>query len=67
MAVEFVYCPVCKQKLALQDYISSETLVVCANAKCGADLRVLGRSPARIELVPQSVTHSTAYRPESYG
>ncbi|MBX0326508.1 hypothetical protein K2Z83_02215 [Oscillochloris sp. ZM17-4] len=67
MPVEFVRCPVCKQKLGLQSYVAPGALLVCANITCGADLRVVSRNPARVDLVPQSETYSAEYRPESYG
>lgn len=67
MPVEFIRCPVCKQKLALQPYIAPGALVVCANVACGANLRVVSRQPARVEQVPESATYSADYRPESYG
>jgi lysine biosynthesis protein LysW len=67
MPVEFVQCPVCRQKLALQGYVSVGTLLVCANVSCGTDLRVVSRGPARVEQAPQSETYSAEYRPESYG
>lgn len=67
MAVEIVRCPVCKQKLGLQDYVAVNTLLVCANVSCGADLRVLSRHPSRVEQVPQKATYHVDHRPESYG
>lgn len=67
MPVEFVKCPVCKQKLAVFDYMTVGTLVVCANLKCGTSLRVLQRRPLRVEAVPEVETHKVDYRPESYG
>jgi lysine biosynthesis protein LysW len=67
MGLEVVKCPVCKQKLALQDYVAVGALVVCANLNCGADLRVVSRRPARVEEVPESATYSVDFRPESYG
>ncbi|NNJ09045.1 hypothetical protein EKD04_001745 [Chloroflexales bacterium ZM16-3] len=67
MAVEIVQCPVCKQKLGLQDYVTINTLLVCANVMCGTNLRVLSRHPTHVEQVPESATYSADSRPESYG
>ena len=67
MAVEFIKCPVCKQKLALQEYVTVGTLVVCANIKCGTSLRVDSRRPVRISVIPEAETFKQDYRPESYG
>jgi alpha-aminoadipate/glutamate carrier protein LysW len=67
MAVEIVRCPLCKQKLGLQDYVAVGALLACANIACGADLRVTSRHPLRVEQVPQKATYSVDYRPESYG
>lgn len=67
MAVEFVRCPNCKQRLAIQSYVSEGTLVVCANEKCGTSLRITSRRPLRVEPVPEAETYKVDYRPESYG
>ncbi len=67
MVVEFVKCPTCKQKLAILEYVSTGTLVVCANRKCDTSLRITGRKPARVELVPEPETLQAEYRPASYG
>ncbi len=67
MAVEFVRCPNCKQRLALQPYVIEGALVVCANEKCGTSLRITRRRPLRVEAVPESETYHVDYRPESYG
>jgi hypothetical protein len=67
MGVEIVRCPVCQQKLGLQDYVAVGTLLVCANVACETNLRVTSRRPARVERVPESATYSADYRPESYG
>lgn len=67
MALAFVKCPVCKQKLALADYISAGTLLVCANPNCDTSLRVTSLRPARVEAVPEPETYNPEYRPESYG
>jgi uncharacterized protein YbaR (Trm112 family) len=67
MAVEFVRCPACRQKLAVHDYVLEGSLVVCANPKCDTSLRVVRRKPLRVELVPEVETYRADYRPESYG
>ncbi len=67
MAVEFITCPTCKQKLALQSYVAVGALVVCANPKCGTSLRITQRKPVKVEVVPEEETHHHDYRPESYG
>lgn len=67
MAVEIVKCPTCKQKLAIMDYVTEGTLVVCANPNCGTSLRIVGRRPLRVEPVPEEETYTPDYRPESYG
>jgi len=67
MALQFVKCPVCKQKLAVMNYVVDGALLVCANPKCDTSLRVLGRRPLRVEAVPEAETFKPDYRPESYG
>lgn len=67
VAVEFVKCPTCKQKLAILEYMTTGTLVVCANLKCGTSLRISARRPMRVEAVPEHETYQVDYRPESYG
>lgn len=67
MAIVFVKCPRCGQKLALMPYFNEGTLVVCANPDCGTSLRVLQRRPPRVEEVPEPETYQADYRPESYG
>jgi hypothetical protein len=67
MAVAFVTCPTCKQKLAVYDYMKDGSLLVCANVKCGTSLRITGRRPLRVEPVPEPETYNVDYRPESYG
>jgi uncharacterized protein YbaR (Trm112 family) len=67
MAVELVKCPVCKQKLAVYDYIVLGSLLVCANPSCDTSLRVMQRKPLKVEEVPESDTYTVDYRPESYG
>lgn len=67
MPVEFVTCPVCKQKLALQEYMLKGTEVVCANARCLTSLRIDQRLPLKISIVPVEQTRNANSRPESYG
>lgn len=67
MAVEFVKCPTCKQKLAIMEYMTVGSLVVCANERCETNLRIVGRRPLRVEVVPEEETYRPDYRPESYG
>lgn len=67
MAVQFVKCPTCRQKLAIFDYMHTGTLVVCANLKCGTSLRISSQRPLRVEPVPEPETYKVDYRPESYG
>jgi alpha-aminoadipate/glutamate carrier protein LysW len=67
MAVEIVRCPTCKQRLAVQEYVIANTLVVCANVTCGTSLRITSRRPLRVEPVPEPETYKVDYRPESYG
>jgi hypothetical protein len=67
MAVEFVRCPNCKQRLALQAYVAEGAMVVCANANCGTSLRITRRHPLKVEAVPEIETYKVDYRPESYG
>jgi alpha-aminoadipate carrier protein LysW len=67
MPVEIVDCPSCKQKLALQSYVTPQTLVVCANETCGTSLRVMHREPVQVESVPERATYGADHRPESYG
>ncbi|MBK9713928.1 MAG: hypothetical protein IPO81_21895 [Kouleothrix sp.] len=65
MALEFAACPVCKQKLALQEYILVGNEVVCNN--CETNLRVEKRRPLRLAVVPIEETYNADMRPESYG
>jgi alpha-aminoadipate carrier protein LysW len=67
VAPEFATCPVCKQKLAFQEYITVGTEVVCANPNCESTLRIDSRRPLRISLVPIQETFNADSRPESYG
>ncbi|MBK9941277.1 MAG: hypothetical protein U0Z44_15750 [Kouleothrix sp.] len=65
MPLEFVRCPVCKQKLALQEYTIVGSEVVCAN--CETNLRVASRRPLRIQQIAIEDTYNADSRPESYG
>ena len=65
--VEFVKCPVCKQKLGVQSYVPVGSLVVCANSNCDTSLKIVNRNPIKVEVVPESATYHPDYRPESYG
>ena len=65
MALEFATCPVCKQKLALQDYTMVGSEVVCSN--CETNLRVDKRNPLRLVQIPIEETFNKDSRPESYG
>jgi len=68
MALAFVRCPVCKQKLALQDYMQATgTELVCANVKCETNLRVTNSRPFKIEQISIDATRNADDRPESYG
>ncbi len=67
MALEFVRCPVCKQQLAIQDYVTVDTEVVCANRNCLSNLRITHHRPLRVELIPVEQTYNADDRPESYG
>ncbi len=67
MPVEFIKCPACGQKLALQDYMLPGTEVVCANSKCLTTLHVDQRGPLRLSVVPFEQTRNADSRPESYG
>lgn len=68
MALAFVRCPVCKQRLALQEYMQSVgTELVCANPKCETNLRVTSEKPFKIEQIPVAETRNVNDRPESYG
>jgi hypothetical protein len=67
MSVEFIKCPACGQKLALQDYVLKGNEVVCANQKCLTTLRVDQRNPLRLSVVPVEQTRKVDSRPESYG
>ena len=65
MALEFATCPVCKQKLAIQEYVLLGGDVVCAN--CETNLRIDKRSPLRLVQIPIQETFNKDSRPESYG
>lgn len=64
--VEFVVCPTCKQKLAVQPYVTVGTNIVCANPKCNTSLRIEQRSPIKFKVVPNHETFNPGNRPESY-
>jgi hypothetical protein len=66
VATVFATCPVCKQKLALQDYMALVGAeVVCSN--CETSLRVDSSRPLRLTHVPNTETFNASSRPESYG
>jgi hypothetical protein len=66
VAPVFATCPVCKQKLALQDYMAIVGAeVVCSN--CETNLRVESSRPLRLTHVPVQETFNASSRPESYG
>jgi hypothetical protein len=66
VAPVFATCPVCKQKLALQDYMALVGVeVVCSN--CETNLRVESSRPLRLSLMPVEETFNASSRPESYG
>ncbi len=65
MPPEFANCPICKQKLAIQDYVIVGADVVCNN--CESNLRIEKRRPLRIALVPVEETFNIDSRPELYG
>jgi alpha-aminoadipate/glutamate carrier protein LysW len=65
MAPEIVACPICKQKLMLQDYVTVGSEMVCNN--CESTLRIDSRRPLRVKLVPYIATLDRDGRPESYG
>jgi alpha-aminoadipate/glutamate carrier protein LysW len=67
MSVEFIKCPACGQKLALQDYVLKGNEVVCANQKCLTTLHIDQRNPLRLSVVPVEQTRNVDSRPESYG
>ena len=65
MAPELVTCPVCKQRLLIQDYVTVGSEMVCNN--CESTLRIEQRRPLKIALVPYTATLDSDSRPESYG
>jgi uncharacterized CHY-type Zn-finger protein len=65
MAPELVTCPVCKQKLLIQDYVTLGSEMVCNN--CESVLRIESRRPLRVKLIPYAATLNPDSRPESYG
>lgn len=64
MGLEFVVCPVCRQRLGVFDYMTVGCEVVCAN--CETTLHVKSRRPLRVERVPDATTYNADSRPESY-
>lgn len=66
-AVEFVRCPACKQKLAVQGYVVAGSNIVCANPHCNTSLRIVQRRPIKVEHMPIAQTFNRDHRPESYG
>lgn len=67
MDIEFVACPVCKQKLGIYDYVLQGDEVVCANPDCLTTLRIDQHKPLRVSVVPVEQTYNVDSRPESYG
>ncbi|MEN9935686.1 MAG: hypothetical protein RLZZ387_2265 [Chloroflexota bacterium] len=68
MRLETVTCPVCKQKLAIFDYMMADkSELVCANPNCLTFLRIDSRKPLRVSVVPEDQTYNADSRPESYG
>lgn len=65
MTLEFVVCPICKQKLGIYNYMTVGTDVVCAN--CETNLRVEQHNPIKVKQIPISQTLNANSRPESYG
>lgn len=65
MPPDFVVCPVCKQRLGVQDYVVVGTTLVCAN--CETNLRIERYRPLKVAVVPVEDTYNKDYRPESYG
>ena len=66
MSPFFATCPVCKQKLAFQDYMVLVGVeVVCNN--CETNLRVEKVKPFRLTQVAVAETYNASSRPESYG
>ena len=64
VAIEFVACPVCKQKLVVYDYMTDGADVVCVN--CESNLRISQHNPIKLELIPLEETYNRNDRPESY-
>ncbi len=65
MALTLMNCPVCKQKLAIYEYIPVGTELVCAN--CETNLRIEGQQPLKVAKVAITETFNANSRPESYG
>ncbi len=67
MDIEFIACPVCKQKLGIYSYVLEGDEVVCANLNCLTTLRIDKHKPLRVSVVPVQQTRNVDSRPESYG
>lgn len=65
--LEIVRCPVCRQKLGIQEYVIVGTEVVCANMNCLSSMRIVRRRPLQVELITEAETYNVNDRPESYG
>lgn len=65
MALEFVACPVCKQRLGIFHYTTVGSEVVCVN--CETSLRIENRRPLRVVPMQAEETFNADSRPESYG
>jgi alpha-aminoadipate/glutamate carrier protein LysW len=65
MSVMIVACPVCKQKLAIQDYVPVGTMLVCAD--CETNLKIVSVKPIKIVHATIDETYNEDARPESYG
>ena len=65
MSVMIVACPACKQKLAIQDYVPVDTMLVCAD--CETNLKIVSVRPIKIVQVTIDETYNIDARPESYG
>lgn len=60
-----VACPQCKQKLAIQAYVSVGNMLVCAD--CETNLKIVSIKPIKIVKVTLDETYNQDARPESYG
>lgn len=66
MSLELTTCPVCKQKLAIFDYMTTGADVVCANPECQTYLRIERRNPLKLTVIPYPQTYNADTRPEAY-